>query len=268
MNYSSPFCPDDANIITKNGKMKISKLYYKMNPKRDPYNKIIDIQNFFLSKCVSNNKDNKFEKKLQNPKSLKELKIINNCYNNINKNDKPIIINPEDLPYFNDDSSNIFQTALQIGNKTNYKNINIEKYKTGIYQTNDNSKFSTNFIDSSLNDQSYKQRTLNQSHPYVIKLDKTYYKSPTVHRKIYILNNKNKREIDKNQQLFRTNDISSVIFNDSDMSKYSEIIPLSRQNYLNEQFDFDNCKKNTLTYLKQYQMKETQNKAKIKPFSY
>ena len=247
MNYSSPFCPDDANIITKNGKMKISKLYYKMNPKRDPYNKIIDIQNFFLSKCVSNNKDNKFEKKLQNPKSLKELKIINNCYNNINKNDKPIIINPEDLPYFNDDSSNIFQTALQIGNKTNYKNINIEKYKTGIYQTNDNSKFSTNFIDSSLNDQSYKQRTLNQSHPYVIKLDKTYYKSPTVHRKIYI---------------------SSVIFNDSDMSKYSEIIPLSRQNYLNEQFDFDNCKKNTLTYLKQYQIKETQNRIKKKPFVY
>ena len=52
------------------------------------------------------------------------------------------------------------------------------------------------------------------------------------------------------------------------MSKYSEIIPLSRQNYLNEQLDFDNNKKNTLTYLKQYQMKETQNKAKIKPFSY
>ncbi len=50
------------------------------------------------------------------------------------------------------------------------------------------------------------------------------------------------------------------------MSKYSEIIPLSRQNYLNQQFDFDKSKKNTLTYLKQYQIKETQNRTKIKPF--
>ena len=48
MNYSSPFCPDDDKILTKDGKMKISKLYYKMNPRRDPYNKIIDVQNFFL----------------------------------------------------------------------------------------------------------------------------------------------------------------------------------------------------------------------------
>ena len=52
------------------------------------------------------------------------------------------------------------------------------------------------------------------------------------------------------------------------MSKYSEIIPLSRQNYLNEQFDFDNCKKNTITYLKQYQIKETQNRTKKRPFVY
>ena len=48
MNYSSPFCPDDAEVFTTKGKMKISKLYYKMNPKRDPYNRILDIQNLFL----------------------------------------------------------------------------------------------------------------------------------------------------------------------------------------------------------------------------
>ena len=268
MTYISPFCPDDDQIITKNGKMKISKLYYKMNPKRDPYNKIINVQNFFFSNCVSINKDYQWEKKLQKQKSLKELRDINNYYNNINKNNNPVISNQEDFPYYTNDSSNIFQTALQIGNKTNYKNVNIDKNKTGLYQTNDNSKFTTNFIDSSLNNQSYKQRTLNQSHQYVIKLDKTYYKSPTVERKIYILNKNNKREIDKNQQIFRSNDISSVIFNDSDMSKYSEIIPLSRQNYLNEQFDFDNCKKNTITYLKQYQIKETQNRTKKRPFVY
>ena len=69
MTYISPFCPDDDKIITKNGKMKISKLYYKMNPRRDPYNKIIDVQNFFLSKCVSLNKYKNFENKFQKQKS-------------------------------------------------------------------------------------------------------------------------------------------------------------------------------------------------------
>ena len=52
------------------------------------------------------------------------------------------------------------------------------------------------------------------------------------------------------------------------MSKYNEIIPLSRQNYLIDNFDFDNSKKSTLTHLKQYQIRETQNKAKLKPFVY
>ena len=63
-------------------------------------------------------------------------------------------------------------------------------------------------------------------------------------------------------------DDSGVLFDDSDMSKYDKIIPLSRQNYLNDQFNFDNSARTTLTHLKQYQIRETQNKAKIKPFVY
>ena len=109
-------------------------------------------------------------------------------------------------------------------------------------------------------------KALNHSNSYVIKLDKIYYQNPTLNRKIYILNNKSKRELEKNQYLFRLSDNSSIYFDDSDMSKYSQIIPLSRQNYLNEQFEFDKSKNNTLTYLKQYQIKETQKKKKAKPF--
>ena len=87
-----------------------------------------------------------------------------------------------------------------------------------------------------------------------------------MNRKVYILNNKSRKDIENNSQTIKLNNFSSIYFNDSDMSKYSEIIPLSRQNYLNDQFDFDNCKRNTLNYLKQYQIKETQNKTKVKPF--
>ena len=83
MNYSSPFCPDDDQVFTKNGKMKISKLYYKMNPKRDPYNKIMDVQNIFLSKCVSFDKNKTLEKKLRKQKSL--IVYINMYFNNIKR---------------------------------------------------------------------------------------------------------------------------------------------------------------------------------------
>ena len=76
MIYSSPFCPDDDKVMTKNGKMKISRLYYKMNPRRDPYNKILEVKNIFLSKCVSINKDKILEKKIQKQKSLKDLRNI------------------------------------------------------------------------------------------------------------------------------------------------------------------------------------------------
>ena len=123
MNYSSPFCPDDDKILTKDGKMKISKLYYKMNPKRDPYNKILDVQNMFFSKCVSMNQDKQSGNKIRKQRSLKDVRDMSDIYNkNMNKNRTQTIINVEDLPYYYSDSSNIFQTALKIINNTNDKN--------------------------------------------------------------------------------------------------------------------------------------------------
>ena len=149
MHYSSPFCPDDDKIITKNGKMKISKLYYKMNPKRDPYNKILNVQNFFLSKCVSISKEKEMERKIQRQKSLKEIRDINENYNKMNRTRSQIIINPEDLPYYYNGYSNIFQTAIKIDNKTNNKNLNLNS--NGTIQNNDNSKINSNLVESSSN---------------------------------------------------------------------------------------------------------------------
>ena len=268
MTYISPFCPDDDKIITKNGKMKISKLYYKMNPRRDPYNKIIDVQNFFLSKCVSLNKNKNFENKFQKQKSLKELRNFNEYDIKFNQSGSQISKSPEDtLQFSNNDFSNIFQTSIKIDNiKTNYKNLNLNNNEA--LQNIDNSKINSNIIGPCFNNNAIKSRILNQSKSYVIKLDKTYYKIPTFNKKIYILNNRNKKESEKRKHIFRFSDNSSILFDDSDMSKYNEIIPLSRQNYLNEQFFFDNSKKNTLSYLKRYQIKEIQNSRKIKPFIY
>ena len=146
MTYISPFCPDDDKIITKNGKMKISKLYYKMNPRRDPYNKIIDVQNFFLSKCVSLNKDKNFENKFQKQKSLKELRNFNEYDIKFNQSGSQISKSPEDtLQFSNNDFSNIFQTSIKIDNiKTNYKNLNLNNNEA--LQNIDNSKINSNIV--------------------------------------------------------------------------------------------------------------------------
>ena len=146
MIYSSPFCPDDDKVMTKNGKMKISRLYYKMNPRRDPYNKILEVKNIFLSKCVSINKDKILEKKIQKQKSLKDLRNINEYYNKINKNNRQILLNPEIMNYKYDDYSSIFQTSIKIDNKTNYKNNIQDSNNSGSIQ-NDN----TNFNEASFN---------------------------------------------------------------------------------------------------------------------
>jgi len=267
MTYISPFCPDDDQIITKNGKMKISKLYYKMNPRRDPYNKIIDVQNFFFTKCVSLNKEKNYDKKIQKQKSLKELRNFNEYDIRTSKTGNQISISPEDIPFYYNDSSNIFQTSIKINDKTNNKNSNSNLNNKEHVQNIDNSKVNPN-VGPYFNNNAIKSKILNKSKSYIIKLDKIYYKIPTLNKQIYILNNRNRREFKKRRHLFRLSDDSGVLFDDSDMSKYDKIIPLSRQNYLNEQFFFDNNKKNILSYLKRYQIKEIQNRRKIKPFIY
>jgi len=283
MNYSSPFCPDDSEVFTTNGKMKISKLYYKMNPKRDPYNRILDIQNLFLSKCISTNKNNEDEKqKIKKDKNLKELKDINEYYNHISKKnfDKDentkyqYSLYQEEVPYFNDYSS-IFQTSIKINN-TNYKSKNIScsdsKFNnSNINISNINSKGSSNIINNSSNNYEQSRSTFNKpkilthSHSYVVKLDKTYYKSPTLNKKILVLNHKKKFN---NSSRFSLSNNSSYYFNDSDMAKFNEFNPFAKQNYLNGQFDFDLSKTKALGQLKQYQIKETQNRNKVKPFVY
>ena len=282
MNYSSPFCPDDCEVFTTNGKMKISKLYYKMNPKRDPYNRILDIQNLFLTKCISTNLNKNDDLKLKKEKDLKDLKDINEFYNNINNNKNnnnyQLSLNQEEVPYFFNDYSSLFPTSIKVNN-TNYKNKNIScsesKFNSNINLSDINNSMGSsnrNNNNSSINYEPSKS-TFNKpiilnkshSHSYVLKLDKTYYKSPTLNKKVCVLNHKNKKT--NNASKFNLSN-SSFIFNDSDMTKYNDYIPFAKQNYLNGQFDFDLSRKITLSQLKQYQIRETQNKNKVKPFVY
>ena len=276
MNYSSPFCPDDAEVFTSKGKMKISKLYYKMNPKRDPYNRILDIQKIFLSKCVATNINKKEDiEKNSKEKKLKELKDINDYYNTITKNNEntkyQYSLNQEEVPYFNDYST-IFQTSIKI-NHTNYKtkNISCSESKFNNSKKNNSNFGSSNLINNSSNNYEQsksifnKSKILSHSHSHVLKLDKTYYKNPTLNRKICVLNHKKKFF---NSSRFSLSNNSSCFFNDSDMAKLSDYVPFAKQNYLNGQFDFDISKIKALGQLKQYQIKETQNRNKVKPFVY
>ena len=264
MNYSSPFCPDDDVVYTSNGKMKISKLYYKMNPKRDPYNRILDIQNLFLSKCVSPER----KEKSQNQNNLKEIKDINEYYNKITKNvnynnDNN---NQNELPHYFNDFSNIFQTSIKVYGTKNEKFNGSEKQNNSNSNNINNSNATSNLgNDSSNNSILNKPKILNHSHShsYVLKLDRTYYKSPTLNKKIYILNHKDKKE--NNPSLVNSGN-SSYYLNNNDNINYNNFIPFAKPNYLNDLFDFDLSKKSVLGQLKQYQIKELQDRNKLKPF--
>lgn len=287
MNYSSPFCPDDSEVFTSNGKMKISKLYYKMNPKRDPYNRILDIQNLFLTKCIAGNIEKKDEdnQKTIKDKNLKELKDINDYYNviipkNNYKNDESkkfqLALNPEEVPYFNDYST-LFQTSIKVNNNNlDYKSKNVSCSESKFNNSKESNRINSNKDNDKIKNNSLynygknkldfdKPKLLNHSHSYVVKLDKTYYKSPTLNKKFYFLNQKNKIINNLSRFKFLNN---STYFNDSDMAKLSEYIPFAKQNYLNGQFDFDLSKMRELKQLKQYQIKEIQNRNKVKPFVY
>ena len=276
MNYCTPFCPDDSEVFTSKGKMKISKLYYKMNPKRDPYNRILDIQNLFLTKCISTNlKKNEEIEKNKKEKKLKELKDINKYYNTITKTNEntkyQYSLNQEEVPYFNDYST-IFQTSIKI-NHTNHKskNLSCSESKFNNSKINNTNMGSSNIINNSSNnyDQSKsifnKPKILTHSHSHILRLDKTYYIRPTLNKKLYVLNPKKKLF---NSSRFSLSNNSSCFFNDSDMAKLSDYVPFAKQNYLNGQFDFDVSKRKALGQLKQYQIKETQNRNKAKPFVY
>lgn len=270
MIYSSPICPDDGEVFTKNGKMKISKLYYKMNPKRDPYNRILDIQNLFLSKCVSPERKDKNH----NQSSFKEIKDINDYYNKINKNINYNLNdnnNQKEFPHYFNDFSNIFQTSINVYGTKNDKSSGIEKQNNSNSNNINNSNATSNLGNDSSNNSNRSKSIFNKpkilnhshSHSYVLKLDRTYYKSPTLNKKICVLNHKDKKE---NYPSLINSSSSSYFLNYSDNAKYKNIIPFAKPNYLNIQFDFDLSTKAVLGQLKQYQIKEIQDRNKLKPF--
>ena len=270
MNYSSPFCPDDDVVYTSNGKMKISKLYYKMNPKRDPYNRILDIQNLFLSKCVSPERKDKNH----NQSSFKEIKDINDYYNKINKNINYNLNdnnNQKEFPHYFNDFSNIFQTSINVYGTKNDKSSGIEKQNNSNSNNINNSNATSNLGNDSSNNSNRSKSIFNKpkilnhshSHSYVLKLDRTYYKSPTLNKKICVLNHKDKKE---NYPSLINSSSSSYFLNYSDNAKYKNFIPFAKPNYLNIQFDFDLSTKAVLGQLKQYQIKEIQDRNKLKPF--
>ena len=292
MNYSSPFCPDDDVVFTTKGRMQISKLYYKMNPKRDPINRILDIQNIFLSKCISpnvnKNESEKINKKKE--KNLKEIKDMNEYYSHISQKTPYInqmevnqlidqyqsLLNREEAPFYINDYKTFFQTSINVVDSDNKNNNNqnvtssMSKYNSEINSKVSSNLLNTNNLISINNEQSTtylnKAKILPRSHSYVIKLDKNYYKAPTLNHKICILNHKSKKGNDNEKVPMKNN--SSGFFDDSDMFQYNKYLPFAKQNYLNGQFDFDVSKKGTYKQLKEYQMKEIQSKKKLKPFVY
>lgn len=150
---SSPLPPDDITI-TSYGKVKISNLFYKMDPRREPCNRIKALETIFIKKCLSTANINESKK---NKKCIKSI-YFNEYHNNIN-NDSINQNTKKNLPAF-------FDTAVNIISKK--KNESNKIIKKGKYLKHNNS--------------------------CEIKLDKTYYKIPMFNRKEIFIPQKNNGE--------------------------------------------------------------------------
>ena len=244
-NYNlSHFAPNDDDVITTNGKLKVSKLYYKMNPKRDPVNRIKEIQELFLNKCLSSsyNKSSRLDAKFQ--KNIKDIQYINECHNkNLNKNNSVENIFNNNF----DDYSKFFPTSIKVeNNKDNTNNYssskNSETHMPSVYFNNPNI---LNTKETKENNEN--KKNIVKSHSQILKLDKTYCKAPL--SRLYVLGKRNKDWI-----------FPRHFSNVED--------PKVKFSYLQFDYDIEKTKNGSLGQLKQYEMKESQNLMKPKPFVY
>ena len=241
-NSLSHYAPNDDDVITTKGRLKVSKLYYKMNPKRDPINRIKEIQDLFLNKCLSSscNKSSKLDLKQQ--KNIKDIQYVNECHNkNLNKQNSVEDIIISDL----NDYSKFFPTSIKIENNKESSNNNFSSKNTGsdlpsVYFN------SPNILNNIQENKEVKKNIILKSHSQILKLDKVYCKAP-LNRK-YVLGKRNR----------------GWMF----PKVYSGDNPKVKLSFLKCDYDFEKTRNGSLGQLKEYEMKEVQNLMKLKPFVY
>ena len=173
-------------------------------------------------------------------KNIKDIQYVNECHNkNLNKHNSVENIFNNNLENY----SKLFPTSIKVENNKDNINNNSASKNTETHMPSVCFN-SPNILNSNKEN---KKNNIVKSYSRILKLDKTYCKAPL--SRLYVLGKRNKDWIFPRQ-------FSNV---EDQKVKFS---------YLQFDYDFEKTKNGSLGQLKQYEMKESQNLMRLKPFVY
>ena len=254
---------DSINKIKKN-KLKISKLYYQMNPLRDPKLRSKLAEDIFLNNCIQNNLSQKENHSFSDRKKYPKINIdsIKYAYDFSTKQ-VPINTNETTINNINPkyNTKEFLITSLQLLPKNKFKYIKIKKNNELIKNNNNNidinghKKYCLNKIKSKSIIKQLNNKKIED------KINNNIYKNISLNNydKDYKFNCDS-----KNNSMFHK------INNNYDIKKYyrnNMILPKITKKYILPSFENIKSKEiKDIISLKQYQMKVVEESIKLKPF--
>ena len=254
---------ENNNNKVKIKKLKISKLYYEMNPFYDPQIKLKIAENLFLNNCIKNNfslKEKNTDKGSFKKYNLRDIKYVHDFaigkrpLNELNLNIKQKKINIQQ-----NNINNLLITSLKSprysykfiqlkinDNKNNYDDNNqFEKIMTN-KKTYIN-KFKSNFSSENFENKLLKQ-TLNKNNIHMNLLENNF-------------------NYDLNKNML--NDKSYINYDSTKYYRSNMILHKKTKKYIIPSFECNKSKElKDLYSLKQFEMKEIEERMKLKPFIY
>ena len=251
----------EVKNIIKINKLKISKLFYEMNPLRDPKERLKIAEDLFLNNCIQNNlqkeKQSLSERKKFPKLNIKNLKYI---YDYTNRNIPTI--NKKNNHFAKNLSQNFLITSLKLP----ISNIKYRKIKI-INKINKNS-FK---IDRQLEKRIKPKINLNKIESNFNKYNCEDFENENL-KDIFNKNEKISLNILNNNFSYESSDNNIIRNNNYDIKKYyrsNMVLPKITKKYIKPLFENNKSKEiKDLFSLKQYQIKEIEEKIKTKPFIY
>ena len=246
----------ERNNNKKIKKIKISNLFYQMNPLRDPNVKIKLIENLFLNNCIQNNLEQKENHPMSERKDLPKIKIKN--LKNVHgfcTGKTPLTLKKNNIKnihiILNHDNSN--KNSI-----SNDSNIQQKKDKnlliTSLILPQDNKNFNIQINNSIGNKIQNKFSRINKN-KYHINMKKNINLN---------LLEKNNNSENENNYIYKRN---SSIYDIKRYYRSNMILPKITKKYIMPSFENNKSKEiNDIISLKQYEMKEIEESIKVKPF--
>lgn len=256
----------EVKKMIKINKLKISKLFYEMNPLRDPKERLKIAEELFLNNCVQNNLSQREKNAFSERKKLPKLNLqnIKNVYNFSNRNNQ---INKN-----NNITKSLSEKFLITSLKIPKNSIKYLKNKNNFNKNKNNKDFHKNYSQ-------YKKVIIHKNCMNKNELDFNKFKGKDFENEI-LKDTLNKQKTSFNmlnnyysyENSLDENNITPRNNIKYDIKKYyrsNMILPKITKQFIKPLFENNKSKEiKDIFSLKQYQIKEIEEKLKLKPFIY